>query len=121
MAQQNIVDKIHGFVTTTDGTTWVVIISYFPLANSVNLFELFFTAKDTSSGEGAYFELKGGFHRITGNVTRSGVLLGDDYQNNYLATATIRALAVLDEIQISVKGVASKTIDWSADLEIWIN
>lgn len=119
MAINQIIDRVVGTATTTDGTTWVTILSYIPIINSVTRGNYVLTGKDSSingASTGGIFATT----RVAGDTT----LLNQGGESSFLSAALItvqfRVQVTGTIIEIQAKGVAATTIEWFCELTIRI-
>lgn len=115
-----VLDRVVGTAITTDGATWVTLITYTPYENSVSYAKAQMVGKDPSNN-GAVFHLNFAFTRTTGAPALiGGVGSADNFLSAALSTADKQAVISGNNILIQVKGVTAITIEWMADMEIQV-
>lgn len=119
MAINQILDRVVGTVTTTDGTTWTTVLGYTPVVNSVSRYEFYIAGKD-SSNNGASFAGMGCISRTAEDLTLIGTGFANNFLSAALSAATFRVQVTGSVLEIQVKGVAATTIEWLCDMEIRI-
>lgn len=122
MALHKLLDRVVGYVTTTDGTTWTTIISYTPPAESVCFYTAAFMGKEVTGGAPAGVVI----YHLGGSILKStttSLLIGSTLLNHAsasLASASSRLTFSGGNILFEVLGDGGNTIEWMCDLKIQV-
>lgn len=120
MSLHKLLDRASGYGSTTDGTTWVPIITYTPLDDSIFYINVYIIGKDASFN-GAIHVGRGAGNKISGTTAVIGSFsVAINHLSAALITTTIRVTFSGGDILIEVKGVAATTIEWMADFQIQV-
>lgn len=123
MALHKLLDRVVGYASTTDGTTWVTIITYTPPEESVCFYIATFIGKEViaSTPSGVIIHHLGG--SILKNATTTSLLIGSTTLNHAsagLANANSRLTFSGGNILFEILGDSGNTIEWMCDLKIQV-
>lgn len=118
MALNLILDRVAGTCTTTDGTTWVSVLTHTPPVNSVSRFECFIVGKDASNNA-VSFAVVGCITRTVGDLTLIGTGSGgSNFSSAAISLSADRVQVTTSVLEIQVKGVAATTIEWFCEAQL---